>query len=207
MDILESLEVRWFLPPGGSVGAALESWFGSTEGEGKRIDHYLATGRYDLNFKARLEEGKPAKVETKYLVGSLGVVDLATKISGELQRWTKLSLALNDPKLKQHGAWLEVTKRRQLRKYAITMTPAPGVKEVSVSDFPPIGCGVELTRLDYEIKGTAYVEQTFGLEAFGPKSQLLDVMQATIRVLCPRLPELPAEWTASYATWLLAKIA
>ncbi|MBO0860429.1 MAG: hypothetical protein J2P21_18510 [Chloracidobacterium sp.] len=207
MDILESLEVRWFLPSGGSVGAALESWFGSTEGEGKRIDHYLSTGRYDLNFKARLEEGKPAKVETKYLVGSLGVVDLATKISGELQRWTKLSLALNDPKLKQHGAWLEVTKTRQLRKYAITMTPAPGVKEVSLSDFPPIGCGVELTRLDYEIKGTAYVEQTFGLEAFGPKSQLLDVMQAAIRAHSPGLPELRAEWTASYATWLLARIA
>jgi hypothetical protein len=206
MEILESLEVRWFLPPGASVGTTLEGWFGSTEDEGKRIDHYLATGRSDLNFKARLEEGKPAKVETKYLVGSLGAVDLATKISGELQRWTKLSLSLNDPKLKQHGVWLEVTKRRQLRKYAITMTPAPGVKEVSVSDYPAIGCGVELTRLDYAIDGTTHVEWTFGLEAFGPKSQLLDVMQATIRAISPGLPDLPAGWTASYATWLLSKI-
>jgi hypothetical protein len=206
MEILESLEVRWFLPPGASVGTTLESWFGSTEDEGKRIDHYLATGRSDLNFKARLEEGKPAKVETKYLVGSLGAVDLATKISGELQRWTKLSLSLNDPKLTQHGVWLEVTKRRQLRKYAITMTPAPGVKEVSVSDYPAIGCGVELTRLDYAIDGTTHVEWTFGLEAFGPKSQLLDVMQATIRAISPGLPDLPAGWTASYATWLLSKI-
>jgi|SoiMethySBSTD1v2_1073268.scaffolds.fasta_scaffold2512562_1 hypothetical protein len=85
MDILERLEVRWFLPPSGSVSATLESWFGSTEGAGKRIDHCLATGRCDLNFKARLEEGKSAKVETKYLVGLLGVLDLATKISGELQ--------------------------------------------------------------------------------------------------------------------------
>ena len=83
MDILESLEVRWFLPPGGSVGSDLKTWFGSTEAEGERTDHYLATGRYDLNFKARLEKDKPEKVETKYLAGSLGVVDLATKISGE----------------------------------------------------------------------------------------------------------------------------
>lgn len=205
MDILESLEVRWFLKPDASVRAALESWFGSTEAEGQRIDHYLATGRRDLNFKARSEEGKPTKVETKYLVGSLGVVDLAPNISGELQRWTKLSLALNDPKLEQHGAWLEVTKRRQLRKYAIAIVPAPGVKEVSASDYPPIGCGVELTRLDYTIDGATHVEWTFGLEAFGPKSQLLDVMQATIREISPGLPDLSAGWTASYATWVLAR--
>ena len=63
MEILESLEVRWFLPPGASVGAMLENWFGPTQDEGKRIDHYLRTGRSDLNLKARLEEGKPAKVE------------------------------------------------------------------------------------------------------------------------------------------------
>lgn len=206
MDILESLEVRWFLPPGASVDITLKGWFGSTEDEGKRIDHYLATGRCDLNFKARLEEDKLAKVETKYLVGSLGVVDLTTKISGELQRWTKLSVSLSDPELKKRGVWLEVTKRRQLRKYEVTMTPAPGVKEVSVSDCPAIGCGVELTRLDYAINGTTHVEWTFGLEAFGPKSQLLDVMQATIRAISPGLPDLPAGWTASYATWLLSRL-
>jgi hypothetical protein len=206
MEILESLEVRWFLPPGVSVAAMLESWFGPTQDEGKRIDHYLTTGRSDLNLKARLEEGKPAKVETKYLVGSLGAIDLATNISGELQRWTKLSLSLNDPKLKQHGVWLEVTKRRQLRKYKITMTPAPEVNEVSISDYPAIGCGVELTRLDYAIDGATHVEWTFGLEAFGPKSQLLDVLQTTLRAISPGLPNLPAGWTASYATWLLSKI-
>jgi hypothetical protein len=193
MEILESLEVRWFLPPAGTpVGAALEEWFRSTKDEGARSDQYLATGRSDLSFKARLEEGKPAKVETKYLVGSLGVVELAPKISGDLQRWAKLSLTLNDPKLKQHGIWLELTKKRQLRKFAITMTPALGAKEVPVSDYPPIGCGVELTGLDYVIDGTTHVEWTFGLEAFGPKSQLVDVLQATIRAISPGLPDMPA---------------
>lgn len=207
MEILESLEVRWFLPPGASVDATLKKWFGSTKDEGKRIDHYLATGRSDLNFKARIEEGKPLKVETKYLVGSLGAIDLTTKISGEVQRWTKLSLLLSDPKLKQHGVWLEVAKTRQLRKYAITMTPAPSVNEVTINDHPVIGCGVEFTRLDYAIDGTAHVEWTFGLEAFGPSSQLMDVMRATVRAISPGLPNLAAGWTASYATWLLSKIA
>lgn len=47
----------------------------------------------------------------------------------------------------------------------------------------------------------------FGLEAFEPKSHLLDVMQATIRAISPGLPDLPAGWTASYTTWLFAEIA
>lgn len=209
MEILESLEVRWFLPSKDPGAAALDQWFASTGDEGARVDHYLVTSRNDLSVKARLAQGKPAKVETKYLVGSLGVVDLAPKMSGELQRWTKLSLALNDPELQQHGAWLAVTKKRRLRKFAVAMTPAPSAMEVSVDAFPPIGCGVEWTRLDYAIDGTARGEVTFGLEAFGPKTQLLDVMQATIRAITAQggLPELPAAWTASYASWLLSKIA
>ena len=125
MEILDSIEVRWYLPPGASAEGELKEWFRSTKDEGKRIDDYLATGRTDLSFKARREEGKPLKVDTKYLIGSLGVVDMAPKISGELQRWTKLSLQLNDPELKKSGTWLAVTKTRQLRKYEVTLTPAP----------------------------------------------------------------------------------
>jgi hypothetical protein len=205
MDLLESIEVRWYLPPGASAEGKLKEWFQSTKDEGERTDDYLATGRSDLSFKARLAEGKPAKVETKYLVGSLGVVDMAPKISGELQRWTKLSLQLTDPELKKSGTWVAVKKTRQLRKYGVTLTPAPAVKEVAATDNVPIGCGVELTRLDYAIHGTTFVEWTFGLEAFGPHTQLLDVIQATIRAITPGLPDLPAGWTGSYATWLRAK--
>lgn len=155
MEILDSLEVRWFLPSNASAGPALEQWFGSTRDEGERVDHYLATRRVDLSFKARLAKGKPTKVETKYLVGSLGVVDFAPKMSGDLQRWAKLSLALDDPALQQDGAWLAVAKKRQLRKFAVAMTPAPAATEVSPDAYPPIGCGVELTRLDYSIDRTA----------------------------------------------------
>ena len=81
------------------------------------------------------------------------------------------------------------------------------MKEVAATEKVPIGCGVELTRLDYAINGTPHIEWTFGLEAFGPKSQLLDVVQATVRTINLGLPDLPAGWTASYATWLLPKIA
>jgi hypothetical protein len=206
MEILESLEARWFITREESAAAALQKWFASTPDEGERADHYLTTDRNDLSFKARLAAGKPTKVETKYLIGSLGVLDLAPQMTGELQRWTKLSLALNDPELKQHGAWLEVKKTRQLRKFAVAMTPVLLAKEVAADAFVPIGCGVELTRLDYEIAGTPRAEWTFGLEAFGPKTQLLDVLRATVGSIIAQagLPALRAAWTSSYASWLLA---
>jgi hypothetical protein len=208
MEILDSLEVRWFLPSNAPAGASLERWFGAARDEGERVDHYLATRRADLSFKARLAKEKPAKVETKYLVGSLGIVDLAPQMSGELQRWRKLSLALDDPALRRDGAWLAVAKRRRLRKFAVASTEAPTASEVSPDAYPPIGCGVELTRLDYSIDGTARVEWTFGLEAFGPSAGLLDVLQAAVRVITARsgLPNLPAAWTASYASWLLSRL-
>ena len=100
-------------------------------------------------------------------------------------------------------SWLAVTKKRQLRKFGVTPTRALAGKEVAASERVPIGCAVELTRLDYATDGTT--EWTFGLEAFGPTSQLLDVMQVTVRAISPGVPDLPAEWTASYATWMLRK--
>jgi hypothetical protein len=134
MELLESLEARWFMTRVQSA-AELQKWFASTPDEGERTDHYLITNCNDLSFKARLEAGKPAKVEMKHLVGSLGVLELAPLMVGELQRWTKLSLAINDPKLKQHGGWLEVKKTRYLRKFAVSMTPALVAKEVAAKTF------------------------------------------------------------------------
>ena len=48
MEILESLEVRWFLPSDAPAGPVLEKWFASIRDEGDRVDHYLATGRNEL---------------------------------------------------------------------------------------------------------------------------------------------------------------
>jgi hypothetical protein len=38
-------------------------------------------------------------------------------------------------------------------------------------------------------------------------AMLIGVIQATVKVISHGLPELPAGWTANYATWLLPKIA
>ena len=212
MDILESLEVRWFLPSESPTIPELRAWFGSTRAENARIDYYLATGRHDLGFKARIVENNPAKVETKYLVGSLGVVDLAPGMRGDLQRWTKLSLELDDPELRSGGAWLAVTKTRQLRKFSVDLNSSGTATEVPVTDRPDAGCGVELTQLTYTSNATSFVDWTFGLEAFGPSTQLpqlLNILQAVCRAITSpsRMPELCASWTASYPTWLLSKVS
>src|SRR5262245_34547929 len=208
VNILDSLEVRWFLPADSKASAMLETWFKSAAEDGARTDHYLATGRHDLGFKARIAADQPVKVETKYLLGSLGVVEPAPEMFGELQRWTKLSLELDDPRLQRAGAWLAVMKKRRLRKYAVTLTSAAAATEVPFTARPDVGCGVELTRLEYTNNAIKCVEWTFGLEAFGPKPQLLHVLQTVCRTIGggSALPELRAEWTASYPSWLLSKV-
>ena len=208
MDILESLELRWFLPAGTTTTDTLQTWFGSTAAEEPRVDHYLVTGRPDLGFKARLVANDPAKVETKYLVGSLGMVAIGPGITGELQRWTKLSLEVEDKSLQRDGAWLAVNKTRFLRKFAVDMSGAPPTaREVPVKDRPSTGCGVELTRLDYSLTGASVSRYTFGFEAFGPKMRLLDVLQTVCVAINSQspLPELRAEWSASYPAWLIAR--
>jgi hypothetical protein len=135
-------------------------------------------------------------------------VELAPEMVGELQRWTKLSLEIDDAKLQRAGAWLTVMKKRRLRKYAVTLTSAAAAAEVPITECPDVGCGVELTRLEYTNNAIKCVEWTFGLEAFGPKAQLLHVLQAVCRAIASgsALPELCAGWTASYPNWLLSKI-
>ena len=205
MEILDSLEIRWFLPPQDAATGALQEWFASVKDEGERTDDYLGTGRGDLSVKARLAAGKPARLETKYLVGALGVVDLTPSMTGDLQRWTKLSLTAGDPALKQHGSWLAVKKTRQLRKFAVDPGKLPAA-EVAADAMVPTGCGVELTRLDYDIAGASRVEWTFGLEAFGPAPRLLDVLRGTIDAIAApgALPPLRSVSSMSYAAWLLA---
>jgi len=178
MDLLDSLEVRWFLPDKHPTLGVAQEWFALTKPEANRIDDYLITGRDDLGFKARVVENLPTMIETKYLVGSLGAVEFVPGVVGKLERWRKLSLELDDAKLKKDGTWLSVEKERRLRKYAFNNGLA---SEVSAKTRPDAGCGIELTKLVCRLDGSAdaYVAWTLGLEAFGPDVALLRVLEAT----------------------------
>ena len=104
MEVLDSIEVRWVIDDvDGQRARLVKAWCAGVPAEGVREDRYLMTGRDDLGFKARVESGKPAKVETKYLIGSLGATRLHERVVGVVERWRKLSLELDDPTLEQHG--------------------------------------------------------------------------------------------------------
>jgi hypothetical protein len=211
MEIFESMEARWFFDDEASAAAA-RAWFAGVEPEGWRVDRYLITDRADLGFKARLTKGRPAKVETKYLVGSLGAVALAERgrVVGSLERWRKLSLDLDDPSLQKQGTWLALEKDRRLRKYA---WEASAVRRVESGDpslrlegaaSPDAGCGVELTELRFDLGGARRVAWTFGLEAFGPPGSLLDVFMSAAREIFASASgvTLPARLSESYPRWL-----
>lgn len=203
MEILTSMEVRWFFDHSkGTSARAARAWFDGTPDEGERVDRYLVTDRNDIGFKARAEAGEPEKVETKYLVGSLGPTRIFDGVVGEIERWRKLSLELVDPKLEQNGTWIRVAKRRRLRKYRddengdIVQVPDPK------SERPAAGCGVELTELVIDGEALAL---TFGLEAFGPEQALLDILLRTSKAVFASTGglRLDARQSESYAQWVL----
>jgi hypothetical protein len=125
---------------------------------------------------------------------------------GELQRWSKLSLALEDAVLRNSGVWLSIAKNRRLRKFAVRLKPSPFVREVSIEERPETGCGIELTRLEYEVSSRNYIRWTFGVEAFGPTETLLDIVQPVCRMITAEstFPELGSAWTGSYPSWLIS---
>lgn len=198
MDIVESAEVRWFLEGQPDAGR-VRRWFGDASSEGERVDWYLSSGRPDLGFKARLVKGAPAKVETKYLLGSIGAVELSPGVVGNVERWQKLSLELDDPELRRRGRWMEVRKDRIVLKFAWengVLSPIPS-RDTRV----PAGAGFELTTVWGDPKVSGY---SIGVGAFGPSNQLLRIVQETCaRVFAEaRDLSLPEALSLSYPAWL-----
>lgn len=202
MDILSTVEARWFIEDiSGRNAAAARSWFAGVSPEGAREDRYLVTGREDIGFKARVQEGRPAKIETKYLLGSLGPAMLHERFVGNVERWCKLSLDASDPALEQRGEWMNVTKVRRTRHFAYE-----GGVVKSVTNGAPVdaGCLVELTELDVRASSGSRRALTVGLEAFGPTERLLDVLLRVCEHALEAAKDLRLgfEHTSNYPGWL-----
>jgi hypothetical protein len=203
MDVVESLEMRWFLAPERAELAELEQWFAGVAAEQDgRLDHYYVDPRSpELGLKQRCEPGKPAKLELKLRTGALGAVALAPGVLGELERWTKLSLSSGAPEIAAHPQSIAVSKRRKLRKLSFCAGEAA---EVPSSERPDAGCSVELTRIEASRGAGRIVAHTFGLEAFGAESELLGALEASAHRLFAERPGLRLEAASSsgYPSWL-----
>jgi len=202
----ETLEVRWFLPDGHPCLARAQEWFVSAKRDRNRTDDYLLTGRDDLGIKARVAEDGSLRVETKYLAGSLGAMQVAAGAVGKLERWMKLSLPVGDPKPKKEGSWRSVEKERRLRTFEFQQGVVAEVP-IDAQLRPEAGCGVELTRLRYRLDAASElsVAWTLGFEAFGREVALLQVLLATCSAaLAEHLRlELDASCSMGYPAWLL----
>jgi hypothetical protein len=203
MEILDSLEVRWFLAEGAPALKLARPWFDAVSPEPRRRDEYLLTGRDDIGFKARVVEGQASKLETKYRLQALGGLELAPGVAGCVESWRKLSLALDDAELRKQGAWRGLAKARWLRRFEFGGGVA---REVSGKARLEAGCGLELTELRWESAtgGAPRVEWTLAFESFGANVVLLDVLEATCRAaLGSGLSlSLGSESSMSYPEWL-----
>lgn len=144
-------------------------------------------------------------METKYLTGSLGEVELAEGVTGVLERWRKLSLALDDPELRKHGRWIAIAKDRWLRRMAFRDGALRGASGDARLEA---GCGIELTHLRIEGAGAPVEQVTFGFEAFGPPERLLEILLAACREEFSGggAVELQAGWSLGYPAWLCGAI-
>jgi hypothetical protein len=198
MDIFDSVEVRWFIDDDDLARAATAIFAGAPP-EGRREDRYLVTGRNDIGVKARVEVGKPAKLETKYLLESLGATRLHDRFTGVVERWRKLSLEMADPTLEKNGMWVRVKKSRQLRRFEWT---GDGVRPALAGRFAA-GCLVELTALEVDIEKRHERSLTLGFEAFGPENLLVEILSRTATAALDTAPfALDAKSSASYPSWL-----
>lgn len=204
MDWLESVEVRWFFAPEHPVVEELRQWFGHVEIEhdDRRDHYYFDQRRPDLNAKDRTGGSNPPKLEFKYRVGSLGPTPFAAGVIGDLERWAKLSLQLDNDTIAAFPLSVSVQKARRLRKFEYSHGE---VTEVATDKRIGAGCGVEFTTI--EASRHAQVEQavTFGLEAFGPVALL--TLQASARALFQERPalELGAANSGCYSSWLIKR--
>ena len=201
MDVVQSLEARWYFPVESGTAVLLSDWFKQAplENDGDRKDfYYVDPERPDLNAKAR--GGKQPKLEYKYRVGSIESLRLAPNIEGHVERWTKLSLPV-DGGLSQYSRIIGVSKSRRQRKFAFD---GQGVSEVSVTDKPAAGCGVEVTSIQATLGTKIQTACSFGLEAFGAQLSV-EALFGVVRKLSGDRSDLqlPASASRNYSSWLI----
>ena len=201
MDVVQSLEVRWFFPVESETAALLDAWFKQAplENDGDRKDfYYVDPERPDLNAKAR--GGKQPKLEYKYRVGSIESLRLTPNIEGHVERWTKLSLPV-DGGLSQHSTIIGVSKSRRQRKFSFD---GQSVSEVHVTDKPAAGCGVEVTTIQATLGTQTVTACSFGFEAFGAQLSI-EALLGVVRKLSGERSDLhlPASASHNYSSWLI----
>jgi MFS transporter, PHS family, inorganic phosphate transporter len=192
---MRSLEVRWILP--GQLGTAMAEWFARFPArEEAREDTYLVDPQPG-GISVKFRHGRA--LELKAYQGSPGILEVAGRACGRLERWDKWSFPSEAPDPGDAGrpGWRPV--RKLIRKFpAVGGHSAAGVRRQAGEPR----CEVELT----EIQAGGQTWWTLGFEATGPDSQLRAQLEAAAAlVFAQALPggmELDTDHSQSYLQWL-----
>ena len=162
IEIMHSAEARWFFR--GMLPTKILDWFRvrSDIVSSERSDWYLVfPGCESLGVKQR--EGK---FEIKAIRGASETVHYTRHISARSDAWAKWSYGEKGVDAwiaelqKDRGGWVEVTKKRWLRRFSLD---GQILQEVDTTVYPDEGCHVELTAV--RVGDSDW--WTIGLEGFG----------------------------------------
>jgi hypothetical protein len=194
-----SLEVRWIFP--GKLAAAMAGWFGRFPAETRVLeDAYLLDPQLP-GLSVKVREGRA--LEVKAYRGSPGLLTVAGRARGRLERWQKWSFPHGPPTSGSGdpASWRPVRKRRRISWFS----RAAGAGVVRAGGEP--GCAVELTEVD--AGGEHW--WTLGFEATGSATALHSELEAAATlVFAQALPdgmELDMDNSRSYTQWLRQQLA
>ncbi len=197
----ETLELRWFFK--GVIKTEILQYFRDNQiafiEENPRTDWYLLSDKLS-GIKLR-----GTSLEFKRLTDTVKNYSIVPLITGNIERWTKLSLALqqnDDTALIERGSlpdWIAVEKTRSLAKYKISVDGI--IVPVTIEERPAEACALEICS----IKVFHQVWWTICFEASGTKSSLQKNMEITLKQLLKQnnLPFLKAENSFGYPQFLI----
>jgi hypothetical protein len=197
-----TVEVRWFYK--GTIPPEIAAWFEHGEQMyddlAPRTDQYLRLAGSDA-LSIKLREGR---IEIKQRQRQYGAEHFHERVTGIVERWYKWSFILAgdngafEEKLLPAQSWIEVQKKRRLRRY--NLADDRRLEALPVTTLPLQGCEFELTSL--RAKGEEWWSLCF--EAFGPEDTLHKslalVAWHTMSSYPP--PLLDADDSYSYPCWL-----
>ena len=197
--MLETAEVRWFLPgplPGERLAAFQDVPIPGVPEE--RTDWYLtAAQRPDLGLKVRGAGWFDLKRRTEAEPDHA----FSDTMRGTLEHWVKWSFPLAADPVEEVLGWHRVDKSRWIRRYEVGDTGS--AMAVPFERVIESGCGAELS--DVLVDGTP--SWSLGFEAFGPPDALESALTAGVSAFLADSPELTAVSfmqtdSHSYPSWL-----
>lgn len=197
-----STEIRWFAEA--ALPETLTSWFTAQGRFGvveSRCDEYQLTGSPIIGVKRRDQQVLEVKVRR-----SLGrSFSLTDGVAGHIETWTKWRPA---PPTTASPAtfvpWVEIHKTVVTRSFHYDNGSAA---PVVAPDRSMAGCDVELAAL----RVGELDSWTFACEAFGPRANQLDAIEASLETLTSMTPYPPGfaecfDQSAGYPEWLLRAV-